>query len=64
MTEKRRMGIAVHENVKFRIQQLRLDLKLKTEEDVLEMLLDFYNNNGDPLVFEAIDLIKKIREGK
>jgi hypothetical protein len=63
MTNNKRTGIAVHEDTKFKIQQLRLDLRVKTEEDVIKVLIDFYERNGDPLVHEAMELIRKIREG-
>jgi hypothetical protein len=61
MTKK--TAIAVYWDTKHKIHQLRHDLKVKTEEDVLKALIDFYESNGDPLIYEAMELIKKIRNG-
>lgn len=60
----KRLTIAIHEDTKVRIQQMKLDWRCKNEEEVVNILMDFYEENGDPLMFEAMELIRKIRNNE
>jgi hypothetical protein len=54
--------LAMDKETKRVIQQLKLDLKCKNEEEVILILLAHYNVNKDPIVIQAVNLINSIKK--
>jgi hypothetical protein len=62
MKMARNAMLAMDKETKREIQQIKLDLKCKNEEDVILILLAHYNVNKDPIVVQAVNLINSIKK--